>query len=247
MESIKQSVAEMSAIFSARMAEFQGQIDKATPGSPTISSVAAQFEAFRSFIMKSLETLQQQVEFLSHQVDSLEMRSRRKILLFHGVAEEDGEDTSARVVGLLRTHLKSELTTDDISRSHRMGRPRKNLTRCVLVKFRDISHRNDVWFSKTALKGTGVIVSEFLTKPRHDVFMAARERLGVRNCFTRDGSVYVQVKEGERRCVSSLADLDSIKPAPASQPAVSTAVESGPTASKPDRRVKRQGAIKPRV
>ncbi|XP_063538678.1 uncharacterized protein LOC134747930 [Cydia strobilella] len=247
MKSIKQSVEEMSVSFNTRMAEFQAQIDMATPGSPTVSSVAAQFEAFRSFIIKALETLQQQVEFLSHQVDSLEMRSRRKILLFHGVAEEDGEDTSARVVGLLRTHLKSELTTDDISRSHRMGRPRKNQTRCVLVKFRDISNRNDVWYSKTALKGTGVIVSEFLTKPRHDVFMAARERLGVRNCFTRDGSVYVQVKEGERRCVSSLADLDSIKPAPESQPAVSTAAVPGPAANKPDKRVKRQGAIKPRV
>ncbi|XP_063635103.1 uncharacterized protein LOC134805822 [Cydia splendana] len=218
MESIKTSIAKLGASFNARMAEFQGQIEKANPESPTVSSVATQFSVFRAFILKAIETLQQQVEFLSQQVDCMEMRSRCKILLFHGVADADKEDSSARILDLLNLtcltclHLKTDLIAVKIARSHRMGRPLSNKTRCILVGFRDFSDRNAIWAAKTALKGTGgVIISEFLTKSRHNVFMMARERFGVRNCYTRKGSVYVLVKDGDRRCVTSRADLDKIQ------------------------------------
>lgn len=249
MESIKQSMAEMVELFHTKMAEFQGQIEEATPGNPTVTSLAGQFSAFRTFILKAMDTLQKQVEFLSQQVDGLETRSRRKILLFHGVAEAVGEDTSVRVIDLLRTRLKSDLTTDDIARSQRLGRPRANQTRGILVKFRDITKRDAVWFGKTALKGSGVIASEFLTKPRHDVFMAARERFGVRNCYTRDGSVYVVAKDGERRCVSTRADLERIKAsqAPTEPRAAATASSrAAPAGEEPGKRVRRQAPVKDR-
>ncbi|XP_063363895.1 uncharacterized protein LOC134652661 [Cydia amplana] len=218
MEAVQKSIAELTESFNTTMADFQSQIDKATPESPTVLSVAAQFSAFRAFTLKAIKSLQQQVELLGQQMDSMEMRSRRKILLIHGVAEAANEDTSARVVDLLKVHLKADMSTDKIARSHRMGRPRSNKTRCILVKFRDISDRNATWSGKTALKGTGVIISEFLTKPRHEVFMAARERFGVRNCYTREGSVFVLVKDGDRRRVTSRADLDEIE-VPPSAPA----------------------------
>lgn len=226
MEGIQKSIAELAESFNTTMADFQSQIDKATPESPTVSSVATQFSAFRAFTLKAIESLQQQVELLGQHMDSMEMRSRRKILLIHGVAEATNEDTSARVVDLLKMHLKADLTTDKISRSHRMGRPRSNKTRCILVKFRDISDRNATWSAKTALKGTGVIISEFLTKPRHEVFMAARERFGVRNCYTREGSVFVLVKDGDRRCVTCRADLDKIQVPPPAPAPVAGAVSS---------------------
>jgi hypothetical protein len=251
MESVKQSMAEMAEVFNTRMAEFQGRIDKASSSTtthhPTLSSVAAEFDAFRAFIMKAMDSLQRQVEVLGQQVDSMEMRSRRKILLFHGVPESGGEDTTAQVVNLLKAHLKSSLTADDISRSHRMGRPRSNQIRCILVKFRDTSNRNAIWFGKTALKGSGVIVSEFLTRPRHDIFMAARERFGVRNCYTKDGSVYVLVKGGERRNVTSRADLERIQDAPPSVPVDGAVGEAGQSASQPAKKVRRQAAVKSRT
>lgn len=242
-------MAEMSEQFNSKMVEFQGQIDKATPGSPTVALVASQFEAFRAFILKSLEALQHQVEFLAQQVDALEMRSRRKILLFHGVAEASGEDTSARVVELLKEHLQCDLAIEDIARSHRMGRPRGNQSRCILVKFRELSDRNNIWFGKTKLKGSGVVMSEFLTAPRHELFMAARERFGVRSCFTRDGNIYVLGKDGKRSCVSRRADFDLVQAVASAQPATK-ANDVGPpgqSASQRAGKVKRQATIKPRA
>ncbi|XP_063388180.1 uncharacterized protein LOC134674061 [Cydia fagiglandana] len=191
MDSVKQSIDEMTKNFNEQMATFQSQLEKTAPTNPTASLLAAEFSAFKNFTIKALETLQSQVKLLAKQVDQQEMRTRRKMLLFHGVAEAKDENTSERVLELLKKHLKSDLALKDIARSHRMGRPRGNQSRCILVKFRDLSDRDTVWYAKTALKGTGITLSEFLTKPRHDVFMAARDRFGVRGCFTRDGSVFV--------------------------------------------------------
>ncbi|KAJ0176709.1 hypothetical protein K1T71_007888 [Dendrolimus kikuchii] len=54
---------------------------------------------------KSLESFQDQILRLSQSVDNLEMRSRRKILLLHGVPKEKQEDTAE----VLRTLSKQSL------------------------------------------------------------------------------------------------------------------------------------------
>lgn len=234
MESVKQSIDEMTKNFNEQMATFQNQLEKNAPTNPTVSSLAAEFNAFKNFTIKALEALQSQVKLLAKQVDQQEMRTRRKMLLFHGVTEAKDENTSERVLELLRKHLKSDLALKDIARSHRMGRPRGNQSRCILVKFHDLSDRDTVWYAKTALKGTGITLSEFLTKPRHDVFMAARDRFGVRGCFTRDGSVFVIGANNERRCVASLEDVNKIQ-----VDADANKVEPGTSSNQLDKEAKR--------
>ncbi|CAG9125633.1 unnamed protein product [Plutella xylostella] len=77
----------------------------------------------------------------------------------------------------------------------------------------DHSTRTKVWFSKAKLKGSGYTLSEFLTKTRHDVFMAARQRVGVARCWTRDGCVVVQGADGKQSRVVTLAELNQVCPA----------------------------------
>ncbi|XP_063369267.1 uncharacterized protein LOC134657632 [Cydia amplana] len=211
MDSLKQSMAEMTKTFNTRMAGFQKEIERAAPKDPTVASVSAEFHTFKQFILTTLEAMQKQIQFLSVQLDQQEMRSRRKMLLLHGVPETDPEtdqEMTSTVVELLNEHLEDKLTINDVKRCHRLGQPRKNLTRCILLKFSDVSVRNSVWFDKKRLKGSGVTLSEFLTKPRHDVFMAARERLGIRRCWTRDGNVYVLDAADKRHCVTSVAEVE---------------------------------------
>ncbi|XP_048478041.1 uncharacterized protein LOC125488740 [Plutella xylostella] len=88
--------------------------------------------------------------------------------------------------------------------------------RPILVKFKDLALRNTVWYSKAKMKGSGVTLSEFLTKPRHEAFMAARERVGVKQCWTRDGCVVVLGADGKQHRVVTLAELDQVCP-PTSQ------------------------------
>lgn len=200
----------MAEQFNTTMKNFQQDLQKAN--SPvTTSSLATDFAAFKSFVITALNCLQRQVELFTCEFDRLEMRSRRKMLLLHGVPEEKSEDTSARVTSLIAEHLDiDQFSTTSIKTSYRLGRRTEKKPRPIVVKFADVPVRNKVWFAKTKFKGTGITQSEFLTKSRHGVFVAARQHFGVNKCWTRDGVIYVVAPDGSRHKVERMLDLDNI-------------------------------------
>ncbi|KAF9413449.1 hypothetical protein HW555_008341 [Spodoptera exigua] len=91
-----------------------------------------------------------------------------------------------------------------------MGRTSQK-ARPILLKLQDVALRDNIWHTKTKCKGSGITISEFLTKARHSVFMSARERFGVSQCWTREGTVYVLDFKGIRHRVTSSEDLDKIE------------------------------------
>ncbi|XP_013185089.1 uncharacterized protein LOC132903586 [Amyelois transitella] len=210
MDNLKQSMEQMQNFFVTQMDQFRSQM-QGNASSVSTPSLEVRFTAFQNLVMNMLQSLQDQVDLLSRSTDNIEMRSRKKFLLFHGIPENNGEDPAAVITQTVQERLNlNELSLDNISRCHRMGRPLAGKPRPVLVKVRDWSIRNKVWSAKSKLKGTGVTLSEFLTKSRHDVFMAARKRFGVANCWTREGTVYVLDTEGARHRVECLSDLDKV-------------------------------------
>ncbi|CAH0714593.1 unnamed protein product, partial [Brenthis ino] len=231
MDSIKQSLNDLAQHFNTTMAEFQQNLSTSIPATSPTSNIAAQFSTFRNFVLSALENLQQQVNHLSEQQDRLDMNTRKKILLVHGVPDED---VSTVMIKLLSDRLgMPELSIEDISRCHRIGSSKNDKHRVVLIKFKLLLIRNKVWYSKTKLKSTGITISEFLTKTRHDAFMAARQRFGVSKCWTREGVVFVIAPSGTRHRISSRSELDNISSL--SEAHVSTAVTgsaSGPISSK---------------
>lgn len=233
MDAMQESIAKLQQLFTERMDAYQGELQAASP-SANVNTLKTEFAAFRSFILTSLQTLQQQVALLVRQVDNMEMRGRRKMLLCHGLPELREEDTAAVVTGTIVSRLKiADFSVKCISRCHRMGRaPSDNKPRPILLKLRDIGMRDKIWYAKTALKGSKITISEFLTKPRHDVFMAARDTFGVNKCFTQQGSVIVIGTDGKRMRISSMVDLKNI-PVPMELRPVTTKVPSVTDSSKP--------------
>ncbi|RVE41235.1 hypothetical protein evm_014115 [Chilo suppressalis] len=121
---------------------------------------------FRTFVISTLKTLEKQVAVLSSECDNAEMRSRRSMLLLHGVPEQKDEDCSEVFLEVASQHLAApNLSAGDLIRSIRLGRLHSEAV------------RDGLWMAKKKLKGTGITMSEFLTKPRHKLFVAARERL----------------------------------------------------------------------
>lgn len=214
-------------MFQATMEEFEGKLLRSQSPASDIPALANEFAIFKTYVVKSLRTLQDQVAVLGNAVDSLEMRGRRKILLFHGVPEVSTEDTANLVVKTVVQTLKlSDFTISSISRCHRMGRATSDKPRPILCKLKDVAVRDQMWSSKTALKNTGVTLSEFLTKTRHDTFMEARKRFGVARCWTRQGFVFVLGSDGVRHRVSGFEALNKIPrtEAPASKAAAAAAI-----------------------
>lgn len=211
MEAIQKNIQELSQNFYKTMAEFQQNLQSAIPATSPTSNIAAQFSAFRNFVLSALKSLQGQVEILSRQLDKQETHSRRKILLFHGVPEVDKEDLSASVVKVVTQHLgMSDFSSAAISRCHRMGKSNSEGPRAILVKFCELTVRNKVWFGKKKLKGTGITVAEFLTKNQYEIFITARKQLGISKSWTKFGQVFVVLPDGKRQSVSSMAELSSI-------------------------------------
>ncbi|CAH0718151.1 unnamed protein product, partial [Brenthis ino] len=138
MESMKHTIAELSEHFNSKMAEFQKQLQtsSASATSPA-STIATQFSTFRSFVLTALEGLQKQLDVLSRKQDEFEMRSRKKILLIHGVQESKNEKMSQVVTKIISENLDIPLKEDDISHCHRLGHSRSDKPRAVLVKFKN--------------------------------------------------------------------------------------------------------------
>ncbi|XP_048487389.1 uncharacterized protein LOC125490924 [Plutella xylostella] len=214
MDSIKKSMEELKDLFNVQMSVFHDEVLQKSPQTPTITGLAAQFTSFRTFMMSALGSLQQQVDMLARAADEQETRTRRKMLLIHGIKEAAKENTTAVVLKVVAERLGDPelLCKEDVRQCHRMGRSMGDKPRPILLKLKDVPLRNSLWYSKTKLKGTGVTMSEFLTKPRHDAFLAARERVGVSRCWTRDGSIFVLDPEGKRHRVVTTSELNAVCP-----------------------------------
>ncbi|KAJ0169632.1 hypothetical protein K1T71_012562 [Dendrolimus kikuchii] len=199
MDVLQQSIAQLSSKFAERMDNFEGELRKGSTSSPNIATLAADFSTFKSFVMGALHSLQDQFILLANSVDQIEMRSRRKILLFHGISEEKQEDTAAAVAKVVVNQVKqTAFQVTDIKRCYRMGKSMSSggKPRPVLVKFTDIPVRNQVWFAKTNLKASGITVSE--------------KQIGVSRCWTRDGVIYAVSTDGTRHRLDSVQDLANV-------------------------------------
>lgn len=215
MNVLQSSLSDLSEHFYKKMADFEAKLHPQSVSSPSTSSpdLAAEFAVFRAFITEAVSGLQKQIEVLSHKLDHMEMHGRRKMLLFHGVVEQKQENTFEIVADILKKHFSlNTVSVHDIKWCNRMRQPSaRERARPILVKFHDFSFRNKIWFSKSQLKRTGITVSEFLTKQRHDVFMAARDKFGVTNSWTKEGTVYVLGSDGKRHrvyCRRQLIEID---------------------------------------
>lgn len=227
MDSITQSISELSQHFNTKLAEFQRNLDSSTQATSPTSHLAAEFNSFRTFVLTTLESLQLQVQMLSKQYDNVEMRGRRKILLLHGVPEDKKEIVSATAIKVLSDHLSlSNLSKEDLSRCHRLGSSVPGKPRAIIIKFKDLTLKNKIWFSKTKLRNTGITLSEFLTKPRHEAFMAARRRYGITKCWTKDGIVIVLDADGKRYSIASMAELNNISSMFEAQENATTSVQT---------------------
>lgn len=213
MAASKENFAAISSEFYSKMAEFQRKLDAATQSQSnhTIGDIIEEFGTFKLFMVNSLRTLQQQLDIQAKQLDRIETRSRRKMLLVHGIPESKNEDVSKSLVKLFADHIKTtEVTASSIYKCHRMGNFNSIKTRPIIVKFTDVALRDKIWYAKVAFKGTGVTLSEFLTACRHVALLEARRRFGVTKCWSKEGVIVVLAADGSRHRAYSTTDLDAI-------------------------------------
>ena len=153
---------------------------------------------------------------LRDRVDDQEQRNRNSCLLLHGVEENSDESTDDVAVAIISDNLGISINVDDIERSHRLGpfnkenkrylRSNKKACRPIIIRFKSIRKRQEVFKSKRALKGKQLSISENLTKHCCEIYKAAIEKYGMGKVWTNEGRI--TMKMGERYVtISSMIDL----------------------------------------
>lgn len=121
MESFMKAMTDMNITFNNRMAELE-RLNKNTSTSASLYEV---FATFKKFVLQALSNPLNQVQILACSVENMEMQSRWKMLLFHGVTEEKNEEPKLLITKIITEDLKNSFFTFSITyiqRGHRMGR-----------------------------------------------------------------------------------------------------------------------------
>ena len=135
------------------------------------------------------------IEDLERGSDRQEQYSRRNCLLFHGIEENDKENTDDLVVQFMNEKMDLDVNHNDIDRTHRIGRRDKNTkkVRPIIIKFSRYNVRSQVFGNKKKLKGSGKSVTESLTKKRVGQLEEARNKYGFQNVWSYDGKILFKV------------------------------------------------------
>ena len=148
-------------------------------------------------------------------IDDQQQYSRRNCLLFHRVNEESSEDTDNIVTEICAEKLCLEVDKSMIDRSHRIGPKQKDQKpRPMIVKLCSYRDRNKVFYNKKMLKGSGVTITEGLTKTRMDLLNEVQRIVGQGNSWTIDGNIFVKkgkniVRISKRSEAESLMEVES--------------------------------------
>ncbi|KAJ8728902.1 hypothetical protein PYW07_006598 [Mythimna separata] len=200
-----QRMAMMS--INQRMTNFEVHLKESQPGAD-LSGLHKDFSAFKVHVWSVLSALQLQIAELSRSTDVIEMRHRKKFLLLGGVPETPGEKTPEVTATILQSKLGlTNMSPSSLIVCHRLGVASEGRARPILFRCADNTVRGVIWKTKTKLKGSSYVVSEFLTRQRQSAFSTARRLFGVTNVWTMDGNINVKLPDGKRRRVFSLEEV----------------------------------------
>lgn len=221
-----------------KISRFEAQLKAEVPQtSNSMTKLDEEFQEFKSHVHSVLGLLQQQIAAVAGVLDNIEMRHRRKYLLFNGIPEDINPTLEDFIVQILRDRFEfKDLSKKMIAVCHRLGKPVEGKCRPVLLRFTEPTLKSDVWRKKTALKGTSYSMAEFLTRHRQSLFILARKRLGTRRCWTTDGNVIVKLSDGTIQRVFTNKDLDHFVPGNAETPAIVS--QASPTSGTSEARTK---------
>jgi len=195
------------ALLNQRMAEFEAHLQSASTGAD-LSALHKDYASFKEHVWGVLSILQQQMAAVSKSVDAIEMRHRRKFLLLGGLTEEADEKVADRVVSVLRCKLGMDsLEASSLITCHRLGTHSEGHPRPILMRFADSNTKTALWKSKAKLKGTSLVLSEFLTRQRQTTFITARKLFGMSNVWTLDGTIYIRLPDNKRQRVFSCDEV----------------------------------------
>lgn len=173
---------------------------------------------------KEMNIMYNRVNDLEARIENQEQYSRRTSLRFHNVkvpTDQQGRllhpvDTDSLVLKICNEHMNLELTKEDISRSHVIGKTNNGKSQ-VIVRFISYRTREKVYGGKKKLKShpDRLFITENLTEYRSNIVRALgklKYNKKIDSYWTSDGRIYVKATtEGRKLQVQNLDDVREIE------------------------------------
>lgn len=164
-------------------------------------------------------SLRERIEALEMEMDRANQYSRRNSLRVSGIPEEKGENTDTLILNVANS-LGANLT-EEIDRSHRVGKPRPpakpesaTKPRDILVKFGTYRSRQKLYNRRSQLKAQGnsnCFVNEDLTRMRSSLLFQCRRlkrKNSILDSWSSDGTVLIKDTSGRIHPINSHKDLE---------------------------------------
>nr|CAH7745579.1 unnamed protein product [Callosobruchus chinensis] len=160
-------------------------------------------------LQKEMVSLKHQNSQLQGEVDKLNQHIKRKSLIIHGIKESSNEDIRNTVTKFFKDRLNTNIPSEELENCFRIGR-KPNGKRPVLTTLRLQSTKWSLLKNRKALKGTGITITEDMTKANYNLLKKAKEQLGQENVWFYGG--LIKGKLGSMKyTIENEDDIDRLK------------------------------------
>lgn len=176
------------------------------------------FNDFENKFLSSLHQIKSDVNKLMEKQEEVYRMSESntnkayaKNFILHGIPESLKEDLMEIVIDLISEKLHCNILKNDINTVYRIGKKeadKRKKPRIVVVEFMCQWKRDEVYRCKKCLKGSGLVITEMLTKSTYTVFMKFRSHFK-NQCWTDHGKILVYVNNNIV-VVNEETDLNSL-------------------------------------
>lgn len=192
------------------------QLAVSAPEKPTsLEALLNDLTAFKNNISSSLLHIKNLFINIDSRMDAIENETRKSSILIHGIVEGDSEDPVVLVEDVVeKLNLSDSFSSEEcIEKVYRLGKKKDKASgnpRPLLVTFTKQKYKNKFWYSKKKLKGTKILITEFLTRGRQELYRRCRIAFGPGKVWTQDGSINVLVGN-KRMVISSSSQIPALE------------------------------------
>nr|CAH7735330.1 unnamed protein product [Callosobruchus chinensis] len=130
------------------------------------------------------------IEESNRKIEQLQQFSKRCNLRVFGIIESNNEKCREVLHNVIKTKLKlTSITPEDIEMAYRCGSKKEGPPRAILVRFYSAKMKNEVYFNKKNLKGSGITIREDLTATRMKIVKEKMSIYGNKGVWTNDGKI----------------------------------------------------------
>lgn len=220
IKDLDSKVSELKSLFNSELGNIRDEISKVkTPvreeGEVSIDDVERRFEFFKAEMENRLRNLERQIGSLRREteasqvsMDNMIQHGNKNKLLLMGVKENSGEkNLHLEVTKVINSYLKLNINDNNIQDCYRIGKKSDKNTRPILVELCTVRLRNEVFYNKKLMKGSGIIVAEALSPIRRNTYKLVKQKMG-KACWTNRGRIGFK-HNGSVKYVTSLQQFYS--------------------------------------